>query len=87
MYSVNRGNIMTNKSTILQLIQQSADKQSNHPIFDYVQNGTKLPLEYRFDQLQKFIIFSFTFSDIMKLIAKHYEGNTDDLSLAIVDIS
>jgi len=74
-----------NNDRLHRLIMELADRHRAHDIFTYIRDGIRLPLERRFSQLNKFVVFSVIFSDMMDLIARQYGSNPDDLSAAIVE--
>lgn len=76
---------VTNSDMLLEIIEKNAAEHRSHKIFDYVLNETRLPIERRFSQLNKFIVFSFTFSDLMDLIARRYEACPGPYSAEIVE--
>lgn len=73
----------TNKNKLIILIRNKQEQLKQHELFDYVTYHSKLPVKDRFGQLQKFVIFSLTFSDAMEIIKNEYEAAKDDLGKAI----
>lgn len=75
---------VSNSEILLELISECAAQHRKHKIFEYILHDTKLPMDRRFSQLNKFIVFSFTFSDAMDLVARHYETHPGPYSAEIV---
>lgn len=76
---------VSNSEILLELIDEYAAEHRKHKIFDYILHETKLPMDRRFSQLNKFIVFAFTFSDMMDLVARHYETHPGPYSAEIVE--
>jgi hypothetical protein len=76
---------VSNSEILMELIDKRAAEHGQHEMFDYILHGTRLPMDRRFSQLNKFIAFSFMFSDMMDLVARHYETRPGPYSAEIVE--